>query len=253
MAYLVLKDMQITGGTDIDWLVERNGDFIIVESKEFRNDTISIPWGQMRAYQSLHEKLSVDGKCYFYFFASDEDTDFKNPESPIWYFRMVQWKRGEIPHTTIDDRAIRHIIKKSDMIKIPIKHFRVLMESHWNEFKRNKKPKTSNNHLSDKDFGNYLKNALSDLKVQHDFHLDENTQRKKAYSYEEIRKMYPKAYERWTEYDDEFLKKFWKDESNKQSRNEKIRELMQKFGRNRGAIVSRLNKMGFDLENKKSM
>ena len=32
--------------------------------------------------------------------------------------------------------------------------------------------------------------------------------------------------------------------------NEKIQELMQKFGRNRGAIVSRLNKIGFDLDEK---
>ena len=72
----------------------------------------------------------------------------------------------------------------------------------------------------------------------------ENTQKN------ETQKKYPNAYEPWTESDDEFLKKFWKDESNKQSRNEKIQELMQKFGRNRGAIVSRLNKIGFDLDEK---
>ena len=71
-----------------------------------------------------------------------------------------------------------------------------------------------------------------------------------TFTIKEIQKIYPKAYERWTESDDEFLKKFWMDKSNKQSRNEKIRELMQKFGRNRGSIVSRLNKMGFDLDEK---
>jgi len=43
------------------------------------------------------------------------------------------------------------------------------------------------------------------------------------------------------------LKNFWSAKSNKNS-NEKIQELMQKFGRNRGAIVSRLNKMSFDAE-----
>jgi len=68
----------------------------------------------------------------------------------------------------------------------------------------------------------------------------ENIQKKEA------QKTYPNAYEPWSESDDEFLKKFWKDESNKQSGNEKIQELIQKFGRNRGAIVSRLKKMGFD-------
>ena len=40
----------------------------------------------------------------------------------------------------------------------------------------------------------------------------------------------------------EILKKFWKE--NKQSTKEKIQELMQKFGRTRGAITSRLNKRG---------
>jgi len=63
----------------------------------------------------------------------------------------------------------------------------------------------------------------------------------------EAQKKYPNAYEPWTESDDESLKKFWKDESNKQSGNEKIQELMQKFGRDRGAIVSRLKK--WDLMN----
>ena len=72
--------------------------------------------------------------------------------------------------------------------------------------------------------------------------------KKPNYQKIEAQKKYPNAYERWTVYDDEFLKKFWSDKSNKQSRNEKIQELMQKFGRNRGAIVSRLNKMGFDLD-----
>jgi len=143
VAHLILNNMQITGGTDIDWMIERNGGFIIVECKEFHDDTISIPLGQMIAYQSLHEKLSVDGKCYFYFFATEEDTDWKNPESPIWYFRMIQWKRRDIPHTKIDGGRKRYIIRKTEMTEIPIKHFRVLMESHWNEFKTPKQPKSS--------------------------------------------------------------------------------------------------------------
>jgi len=70
--------------------------------------------------------------------------------------------------------------------------------------------------------------------------------KEKAYSLQEIRKTYPRAYEKWTESNDEFLKKFW--EHNKQRRKEKILQLMQIFGRNRGAIVSRLNKLGLDEE-----
>lgn len=74
--------------------------------------------------------------------------------------------------------------------------------------------------------------------------------KKKTYQKTEVQKKYPMAYELWTESDDEFLKKFWSDKSNKQSRNEKIQELMQNLGRNRGAIVSRLNKMYFGLDEK---
>ena len=108
----------------------------------------------------------------------------------------------------------------------------------------------AHHHLGEERLENYHKIVLSDLKLKHNFDLDENNQKEKKYSIKEIQKKYPNAYERWTESDDEFLKKFWKDESNKQSRNEKIQELMQKFGRKRGAIVSRLHKMGFDLDEK---
>ena len=44
VAHLILNNMQITGGTDIDWMIERNGGFIIVECKEFRDNTIAIHW-----------------------------------------------------------------------------------------------------------------------------------------------------------------------------------------------------------------
>jgi len=101
-------------------------------------------------------------------------------------------------------------------------------------------------HSSDKRLENYHKIALSDLKVKHDFNLDENNQKEKKYSIKEIQKKYPMAYEAWTESDDEFLKKFWNDKSNKQSRNEKIQELSKKLGRKRGGIQSRLKKKGLD-------
>ncbi|MCZ6583847.1 MAG: hypothetical protein O6746_02955 [Thaumarchaeota archaeon] len=64
----------------------------------------------------------------------------------------------------------------------------------------------------------------------------------KAYSYEEIRKKYPNAYAKWTKSDDLLLKNFWL--SSSQSKKEKMRGLMNYFGRHRGAIVSRLNKLG---------
>jgi len=141
LGHLILKNMQITGGTDIDWMIERNGGFIIVECKEIHDGCITIPLGQMIAFEKLHEKLSVDGKCYFYFFATEKDTDWKNSNSSIWYFRMIQWKRDDIDRTQINAGKKRFIIRKSEMTEIPIKNFRILMESHWNEFRAPKNKK----------------------------------------------------------------------------------------------------------------
>ena len=44
LGQLILKNMAITGGTDVDWLVERRGGFIILECKEFHDNTITIPF-----------------------------------------------------------------------------------------------------------------------------------------------------------------------------------------------------------------
>ena len=54
------------------------------------------------------------------------------------------------------------------------------------------------------------------------------------------------AYEPWTKSADDALKKYWNDKSNQKSRDEKIRVLMKKCGRNRGSIVSRLKKLGLE-------
>jgi len=74
----------------------------------------------------------------------------------------------------------------------------------------------------------------------------ENIQKEKSYTKEEVQKKDPLAYELWTKSNDEFLENYWNDKSNKQSRGEKIQELSKKLGRNKGAIRSRLNKMGLD-------
>jgi len=62
----------------------------------------------------------------------------------------------------------------------------------------------------------------------------------------EAKKDHPTAYEPWTISNDEFLKNYWNDESNKQSRDEKIQELCKKFDRSSGGIKSRLKKLGLD-------
>lgn len=62
----------------------------------------------------------------------------------------------------------------------------------------------------------------------------------------EAKKDHPTAYEPWTISNDEFLKNYWNDKSNKQSRDEKIQELCEKLDRSKGGINSRLKKLGLD-------
>jgi len=62
----------------------------------------------------------------------------------------------------------------------------------------------------------------------------------------EAQKKFPEAYEPWTISNDEFLINYWNDKSNNQSRDEKIQELCEKLGRNKGAITSRLKKKGLE-------
>jgi hypothetical protein len=44
---LIVHGMIASGGTDIDWLIEHNGGFIILEFKGFHNDKINIAKGQV--------------------------------------------------------------------------------------------------------------------------------------------------------------------------------------------------------------
>ena len=40
---IIVHGMLASGGTDIDWLIEHKGSFIILEFKGFHNDKINIP------------------------------------------------------------------------------------------------------------------------------------------------------------------------------------------------------------------
>jgi len=86
---LIVHGMLASGGTDIDWLIEHRGGFVILEFKGFHNDKINIPKGQMIAYEKLHEKLNQSTKCFLYVVGCD-DIDFSNPDSTIWIFEMNQ-------------------------------------------------------------------------------------------------------------------------------------------------------------------
>ncbi|MDF2425306.1 MAG: hypothetical protein OPY08_02605 [Nitrosopumilus sp.] len=136
---LIVHGMMASGGTDIDWLIEHRGGFIILEFKGFHNDKINMAKGQMIAYEKLHEKLNMATKCYLYVVGCD-DIDFSNPDSKIWIFEMSQWKSGAIPKNTTDiygddtDKQNKFIVYREYMNEISVEKLRDLVDSHWKEF-----------------------------------------------------------------------------------------------------------------------
>lgn len=136
---LIVHGMMASGGTDIDWLIEHRGGFIILEFKGFHNDKINMAKGQMIAYEKLHEKLNMATKCYLYVVGCD-DIDFSNPDSKIWIFEMSQWKSGAIPKNTTDiygddtDKQNKFIVYREYMSEISVEKLRDLVDSHWKEF-----------------------------------------------------------------------------------------------------------------------
>ena len=138
---IIVHGMMASGGTDIDWLIEHKGSFIILEFKGFHNDKINIPQGQMIAYEKLHEKLNLVTKCYLYIVGCD-DIDFSNPDSPVWIFEMSQWVNNIIPKNTTDiydqklNKQNKFIVYREYMEEINVEKLRELIDSHWKEFEK---------------------------------------------------------------------------------------------------------------------
>ena len=138
---IIVHGMMASGGTDIDWLIEHKGSFIILEFKGFHNDKINIPQGQIIAYEKLHEKLNLVTKCYLYIVGCD-DIDFSNPDSPVWIFEMSQWLNNNIPKNTTDiydqklNKQNKFIVYREYMEEINVEKLRELIDSHWKEFEK---------------------------------------------------------------------------------------------------------------------
>ncbi|QLH07570.1 hypothetical protein [Nitrosopumilus ureiphilus] len=138
---LIVHGMIASGGTDIDWLIEHKGGFVILEFKGFHNDKINIAKGQMIAYEKLHEKLNQTTKCYLYVVGCD-DIDFSNPDSTVWIFEMGQWNAGIIPKNTSDiyskeaSTKNKFIVYREYMDEISVEKLRDLVDSHWKEFEK---------------------------------------------------------------------------------------------------------------------
>ena len=138
---LIVHGMMASGGTDIDWLIEHKGGFVILEFKGFHNDRINIAKGQIIAYEKLHEKLNQATKCYLYVIGCD-DIDFSNPDSTVWIFEMNQWKTGAIPKNTNDiygensGKQNKFIVYREYMEEISVEKLRDLVDAHWKEFEK---------------------------------------------------------------------------------------------------------------------
>ena len=138
---LIVHGMMASGGTDIDWLIEHKGGFVILEFKGFHNDRINIAKGQIIAYEKLHEKLNQATKCYLYVIGCD-DIDFSNPDSTVWVFEMNQWKTGAIPKNTNDiygknsGKQNKFIVYREYMEEISVEKLRDLVDAHWKEFEK---------------------------------------------------------------------------------------------------------------------
>lgn len=136
---LIVQGMVSSGGTDIDWMIEHNGGFVILEFKGFHNDKINVPLGQMIAYEKLHEKLNLATKCYLYIIGCDE-IDFSNPDATVWLFEMNHWKTGAVPKNTNDiygedsGKQNKFIVYREYMEEISVEKLRDLVDSHWKEF-----------------------------------------------------------------------------------------------------------------------
>jgi len=135
---LISKRMKTSGGTDIDWLIEHNGGFIILELKTFFDDRILISKAQMSAYMKLYENLL---KCHILFIGHD-DIDFTNLDDSVWLFEISQWRSETVPHversltdSTYDENEVAgYRIEREFMEKIDVKILRDKIDSIWLEF-----------------------------------------------------------------------------------------------------------------------
>ncbi|MGB3453286.1 MAG: DUF3276 family protein [Moheibacter sp.] len=90
--------------------------------------------------------------------------------------------------------------------------------------------------IFEEDFEDFEKSFLNFISKAKELKNNENISTEKAYSMEEIRKTHKSAYLPWTKNDDEKLERLYCEGKN-------IKQLSAIFGRNEGAIRSRIRKL----------
>jgi len=131
---LISRRMKASGGTDIDWLIEHNGGFMIFELKIFHDDKIVVSKAQMSAYEKLYENLP---KCRVLFIGHD-DIAFMNLEDPVWIFEMRDWKAGIIPRiedhpndSDYNENISGYRVERDFMERMDIKILREKIDQIW--------------------------------------------------------------------------------------------------------------------------
>ena len=151
-------------------------------------------------------------------------------EEPNFEFKFITRLHAKI-YIADDKYAIHGSPNLTDAgLKSNIEQFSIVKEKDEIE-------KLKNSFLDIWNKGNEKK--IESIKIEKS---EPKKEKSKAYSFDEIRKTYPRAYEKWTQSDYDFIKSYWKKEP--KDRQEKIKVLMEKFGRNSGSITSLLRKLG---------
>ena len=124
---IITKRMQTTGGGDIDWIIEHNGHFIILEVRTFHDNIASITKAQMNMLQILCNQLTRSN----FFFIAHNDIDFKNPNDPVWIFNMNDWEKYLKSQSDELSDSSKYVFKKSMLKEVDVKILRDIIDASW--------------------------------------------------------------------------------------------------------------------------
>jgi hypothetical protein len=131
---IIINRMKTTGGTDIDWLIEHNGHFMIFELKHMNDGVMTISKALMQAFEFLYKKLE---QCHFFLIGYDE-ADFTKPDEHIWFLEFGTWiinKDGIKDKCTNPQIRKKYIIEKKVMNEITVHQLRSIIDATWEDMK----------------------------------------------------------------------------------------------------------------------
>jgi len=124
---IITKRMKTTGGGDVDWLIEQNGHFIILEVRTFHDDITTISKAQMNMFQTLCNQLTHSN----FIFIAHDDIDFKNPKDPVWIFDMNYWEKYLKSQSDKSSNPSKYVFNKSMLNEVDVKILRDIIDASW--------------------------------------------------------------------------------------------------------------------------